>query len=344
VEKAYYYLLSESAETKLGGVGLMLGCCGAPAEWAGRREMALENIKRIRQAWEETGKPVFILACTSCMNVFERCLPEIKIVSLWEIINDCGLPDAAISRVDGRAGLHAVHIHDACGARHNSKVQDSVRSMLTDMKYQIKELKYSRDKTKCCGYGGMVFYANRDQGKEFADDRIRENMALGNEDLIVYCAMCKDLFTNRGKNTYHILDLIFAEDPELYAMKKMPGLSDRRANRAGLKKKLLRELWNDNFNGDEKAKDKTGIAELSIPQAVLDSMEEKYILREDVEDVLENSRRTGQRFFNTEDNSFLAGFRKNNSTYWVRWTEKEEDLPKMVAHIISVYSHRMTVS
>ena len=323
VEKAYHYLLSH----KSGEVGLMLGCCSAPADWAGRREMALENVEKLRCAWEESGKPVFILACTSCMNVFERYLPEIKIVSLWEIINDCGLPAVA----GGRAGGRALHIHDACGARHNNKVQDSVRNMVTDMGYQIKELMYSRDKTKCCGYGGMVFYANREQTKNFIDDRIRESK----EDLIVYCAMCKDLFANAGKRTYHILDLIFAENPEMYAMKKMPGLSDRRANRAGLKRKLLRELWNE--SADESAKDKA--QGLSIPQTILDIMEERLILLEDVEDVLEYSRRSGQRFFNTQDNSFLAGFRKKNVTYWARWTEKEDG-----AHIINVYSHRMAVS
>jgi hypothetical protein len=336
VEKAYHYLLS----AKPGGVGLMLGCCGAPADWAGRREMALENIEKIKRAWEENGKPVFILACTSCMAVFERYLPEIEIVSLWEIMNDCGLPAAAIGRADGKI----LHIHDACGARHNAKVQDSVRNMVTDMGYKIKELQYSRDKTKCCGYGGMVFYANRDQANDFVDDRILESP----EDLIAYCAMCKDLFATRGKPTYHILDLIFAEpsaearqgrgsppvDPESYALKKMPGLSDRRANRAALKKKLLRELWNE-----ESPKDKAGAAKLSIPQDVLDTMEERYILLEDIEDVLEYSRRSGQRFYNTEDSSFLAGFRKKNQTYWVRWVEKEDG-----THIISVYSHRMAVS
>jgi glutamate synthase (NADPH) small chain len=322
VEKAYHYLLSN----KSAWVGLMLGCCGAPADWAGHRELALENVERIRGAWEEAGKPVFILACTSCMSVFERYLPEINIVSLWEIINDCGLPAAAV----GRAGGRALHIHDACGARYNNKVQDSIRHMITDMGYQIKELVFSRDKTKCCGYGGMVFYANRTQTKDFVNDICEKD---SNEDLIVYCAMCKDLFANGGKRTYHILDLIFAENPEIYAMKKMPGLSDRRANRAGLKRKLLRELWNE--SADEKAIG-TG---LSIPQTVLDVMEERLILLEDVEDVLEYSRRSGQRFLNEEDNSFLAGFRKKNVTYWARWTEKEDG-----AHIINVYSHRMAIS
>ncbi len=127
------------------------------------------------------------------------------------------------------------------------------------------------------------------------------------------------------------------ENPETYAMKKMPGLSDRRANRAGLKRRLLRELWNE--SADNSAEGKAQTAGLIIPQAILNIMEERLILIEDVEDVLEYSRQSGQRFLNVEDNSFLAGFRKKNVTYWARWTEKEDG-----AHIINVYSHRMAVS
>jgi hypothetical protein len=128
--------------------------------------------------------------------------------------------------------------------------------------------------------------------------------------------------------------LIFADDPDEYAAKKMPGLSDRRANRAGLKRKLLMELWNEDINA---APD--GAAGLFIPRPVLDVMEERLILREDVMDVINSSRLSGRRFYNTEDESYLAGFRKKNVTYWVRWAEKDGG-----DHIISVYSHRMKVN
>jgi hypothetical protein len=204
-----------------------------------------------------------------------------------------------------------------------------VRQIVTDLGYEIKELKYARDRTKCCGYGGLVFYANRDQANDFADDRIKESR----EDLLVYCAMCKDLFTSRGKRAHHILDLVFAEDVEAYATARMPSLSERRANRASLKRKLLREIWNED-TGTVPA----GESKLRIPQAVLDAMEERLILLEDIEDVLAHSRLSGQRFFNPEEAAYLACLRKKSVTYWVQWAEKEDG-----DHIISVYSHRMEI-
>ena len=117
----------------------------------------------------------------------------------------------------------------------------------------------------------------------------------------------------------------------------MPGLSERRANRAGLKKKLLRELWNED-NGTAQ----TGESKLSISREVQDSMEERLILLEDIEDVLEHARASGQRFFNSEDATYLACLRKKSVTYWVRWAEKADK--EGGAHIIGAYSHRMDVN
>ena len=322
VEKTYKHLLSGIQE----GVGLMLGCCGAPADWGGRKDLMRETAERFRTIWHENGKPVFILACSSCSSVFQKYLPEVPCVSLWEIFRRYGLPEA----VRPNRG-HILNIHDACSARYNKEVQESVRNIAEDLGCEIKELKYAKNKTKCCGYGGLVYYANREQAEEFIKDRIGES----EEDLLVYCAMCKDLFVDMGKRTFHILDLIFGEDMEEVPLRKMPNLSQRHANRTDLKNKLLRELW-----GEEPEMDLTGRNELNlvIPQELWKTMEERYILFEDVEKVIRHSVASGERFFNPEDTSYLAHLRIKNVTYWVKFAEREDGI-----HVLSAYSHRMEV-
>ena len=322
VEKAYRYLLSSVKE----GVGIMLGCCGAPADWAGRKDLMRESTERFKTVWNETGKPVFILACSSCIGIFEKYLPEISYVSLWEIFQKYGLPETA---KPGRG--HILNIHDACGTRHKKEVHESVRKLASGLGYEIEELKYAKDKTKCCGYGGLVYYANREQAIDFAEDRIRESKA----DLLVYCAMCKDLFVSQGKRTFHILELIFGEDPEDAARKKMPNLSQRHANRAGLKTRLLRELWGEEPEMELMERNELNLV---IPQELWKTMEERYLLLEDIEQVIARSRISGERFFNPEDSSYLASLRIKNVTYWVRYAEKEGEI-----HVISAYSHRMEV-
>ena len=320
VEKAYKYLLLRIKE----GVGLMLGCCGAPADWAGRQDLMENSIQRIRDAWIKMDKPTFILACSSCCSIFEKYLPEIPFVSLWEIFDRYGLPETAQNGKN-----HILNVHDACSTRHNKNIQESLRNITVKLGYEIKELKYSKEKTKCCGYGGLVYFANREQAKDFVKDRVNES----DEDLLVYCAMCKDLFVEGGKRTYHILDLIFGEDLDEAALKKMPNLSQRHANRAQLKKKLLKEFWDE----DSKAQ-LFQMKNLVIPDEVWRIMDERYILREDIEKVIKHAQESGERFLNPKDGSYLTNQRIADVTYWVQYKEKDGTI-----NVETVYSHRMDV-
>lgn len=320
VEKAYGYLLSRIKE----GVGLMLGCCGAPADWAGRRDLMEQSTGKLREAWERMGKPTFILACSSCCGVFEKYMPDIPFVSLWEIFDLYGLPETA---PNGNGKV--LSIHDACATRHNAKMQESLRRIAGRLGYEIRELKYTKEKTKCCGYGGLVYFANREQAEDFVKDRIGES----EDDLLVYCAMCKDLFVEGGKRTYHILDLIFGEDLEAAARKRMPNLSQRQENRERLKRSLLRALWNEEAESEPVSMDN-----LVIPDEIWRTMEKRYILRENVEQVIRHAQETGERFFNPADSSFLASLRIENVTYWVRYREKDGTVS-----VEAVYSHRMEV-
>lgn len=320
VEKTYKYLLSVIKE----GVGLMLGCCGAPADWAGRQDLMRQSTERLKNAWLEMGKPTFVLACSSCSAVFKKYLPDVPFISLWEIFELYGLP-ATAKNGEG----HTLTIHDACATRHNSKLHESLRSVAGGLGYELKEPKYSKEKTKCCGYGGLVWYANREQSSDFAKDRISES----DGDYLVYCAMCKDLFVGCGKRTFHILDLIFGEDMEELAQKTMPNLSQRHNNRALLKKKLLRELWNE-----ETGTEPTQMKNLIIPDEIMHRMDDRYILVEDVERVIAHSQETGERFYNPEEGSFLTNLRIGDVTFWVRYIEKDG-----AVEVLSAYSHRMEV-
>ncbi|MEA4926544.1 MAG: FAD-dependent oxidoreductase [Syntrophomonadaceae bacterium] len=320
VEKTYVYLLSRIKE----GVGIMLGCCGAPADWAGRQDLMKNSMQSLSDAWAAMGKPTFILACSSCCGIFEKYLPEVPFVSLWEIFERYGLPATS---PNGRN--HILNVHDACATRHNKNIHASLRNIAFKLDYEIRELKYAQEKTKCCGYGGLVYFANREQTRDFVRDRISES----DDDMLVYCAMCKDLLVEGGKRTYHILDLIWGEDLEELALKPMPNLSQRHANRAQLKKKLLQELWHEDPETES-----TPMENLIIPEEVWRIMDERYILRENIEKVIKDSQESGERFFNPEDSSFLAHQRIAEVTYWVRYLEKDGAI-----QVVTVYSHRMEV-
>lgn len=75
-----YTLLTERLS---GGVGLMLGCCGAPADWSGRTELFQSTMGDFRREWEGMGSPELILACSTCYEVFKTHLRPASVLSLW---------------------------------------------------------------------------------------------------------------------------------------------------------------------------------------------------------------------------------------------------------------------
>ncbi|MBC3887187.1 NAD(P)-binding protein [Acetobacterium paludosum] len=320
VKSIYEYLVGHVK----GDVGIYLGCCGAPADWAGRQDLMGENIEAIKKVWEEMERPTFILACSSCIRVFEKYLPEIKVQSLWDIYAEKGLPNKDQIKIP-----QTLSIHDACGTRENSDLHESVRKIVSKLGYNIEELKYSRERTKCCGYGGLVYYANREQSDGFVAERIQESP----HDILVYCTMCKDLFVSGGKRTFHLIDLIYPKDNEDGAVKKMPTLSERHQNRSQVKRSLLKEVWNEDV--DEPAQDDY---QLVIPESVRQNMEDRYILMEDIQAVVKNAQESRKRFFNPESGDYLASLKREHVTFWVQYAQDDDKVL-----IRNVYSHRMEI-
>ena len=66
--------------------GIFLGCCGAPAYWAGDEARLRANVDETRQRWSDLGKPTLVFACATCESLFHQFLPEIPRVSLYELL------------------------------------------------------------------------------------------------------------------------------------------------------------------------------------------------------------------------------------------------------------------
>jgi Fe-S oxidoreductase len=93
--------------------GLMLGCCGAPALWAGDEARLNDNFSVIRSQWERVGKPTLVFACASCENMFDKYLHDIPRVSIYELMDKAGIRPA-----DKIEGTNVVF--DPCAARDDS--------------------------------------------------------------------------------------------------------------------------------------------------------------------------------------------------------------------------------
>lgn len=299
-----------------GGVGLMLGCCGAPAHWAARGDLFDETRAEFRAEWERLGKPPVVTACSSCYRMFVDHSPDVPVESLWTLLERVGLP--AGGTVPSRLTLH-----DPCTTRHDTALHTAVRRIAVQRGVTVAELD-GAEKTTCCGFGGLAQFVNREVTDKIVDRRIAQD----DSDYLTYCAMCRDNFARRGKHAVHILDLLYPEGDA--ALRPDPGFSNRQENRGRLKRRLLRELWRENM--DEPAND----IELVVAAEVRADLEKKLILQDDIRQVIRHAEASGEKLL--DGNRFVASHRPVRITYWVEYTVEDG---RYVVH--RAYSHRMDV-
>lgn len=314
-----------------GGVGLMLHCCGAPAAWAGREGLLEMSTAWLRENWERLGRPRLIMACTTCLATFEEQLPEGERISLWEVFRETGLPEGATGDDTVRM------LHDPCTTREMGEVREAVRDLVMQLGLKVESVHLSGLLTECCSWGGLMDAANPDMGREQALRRARRS---DREDVLAYCAMCRDQLSRSGKGVGHLLDFIFpssgdAVQPvtEYPLVRKGPDLPDRHENRARLKKDLLREIWNE-----ETAMEEWEHIELVLGPEVRDLVDDRRILVEDIRRTIHAAEAGAGRLLQPESGHFLASHAPGSVTFWVEYE------PQDGAFLVHrAWSHRMVL-
>ncbi|MBK8021117.1 MAG: FAD-dependent oxidoreductase [Chloroflexi bacterium] len=320
VEAVYAHFRDRLAQAD---VGLMLGCCGAPAKWAGDSALFERTTAHWREALKQMGDPTVILPCPSCYQTFKTTLPDVQIVSLWEALEQVGLPEGV------QPVAQRVAIHDPCSARRERPMQDSARRLAERLGCTIEELPLSREKTVCCSYGGHMWLANPEIAKKTVKRRIDESTA----DYLTYCAMCRDFFANQGKRALHLLDLVYGT-PDDCAARPNPGWSQRREHRVQLRRRFLITIWGEEM--DDAAPYES--IRLVASDEVRALLEQRLILTEDIQRVIEYAERTKRRLRSPKTGHFLAYYKPHTVTYWVEYLPQDDGYV-----VFNAYSHRMDV-
>ncbi len=297
-----------------GGVGLILGCCGAIADWAGRDEMAEQARQLLDRELARLGDPVVIAGCPSCAKELREHGAAVR--GIWELLEEIGLPEGV------RKTERPMALHDSCGARGDEKTRQSIRRLASALGVELTETPYSGDRSPCCGYGGLTAYANREVAAEMTEKCLERSDAP----YLSYCMACRDRFARQGRESRHLLELIYGTDAGA-----PPDISEKRRNRLTLKRSLLGELW-----GEESMEDKLDY-ELRYTDEARRLMDDRMILTDDVIAVLEDFRQTGEAI-RDEDGLLVARRRVGNATFWVKFSLAEGGFL-----VRRAWSHRMRV-
>jgi len=201
--------------------------------------------------------------------------------------------------------------------------------LLAHLDQPIEELALSGQITGCCGYGGLQANANPQLAAAVAVRRSAESPL----EYVTYCAMCRDSLAAQGKRILHVLDLIYPteEDP---AGRRRPGWSERRENRARLKARLLRELWNEGGGALEPWQE----VQLIIADEVKTLLDTRRILVEDIQQAIYHAEHTEEKLCHDSSGHFLAFFRPRAVTFWVEYSLRDSGF-----EVHNAYSHRMAV-
>jgi len=315
-------------ENLSGGVALLLGCCGAPAEWAGREDLFQKQIKLILETWDELGQPKAILACPTCLKLFKKYLPEVPAEMIWQVIEKVGW-QSLLPNETGKT----LALHDPCASRYDKETQDCVRRILIKLGYQIEELPLNREKTTCCSFGGLVATVN----KELAAKITAERISASPSDYVTYCVNCRDDFARLGKRTWHVLDLLFASkysSPDQDPL-SVPSYSQKRMNRQQLKRNLLKSVW-----GMEMKDEQNVYPTVIISPELEQKMDRDLILVDDVRQVLYNVEQNNKNIVLLENGHLLAHWRIGLITYWVEYRKTDK---ANCYEIVNTYSHRMQI-
>jgi hypothetical protein len=310
VLKSYAFLAGEY------DAGMFLGCCGAPAYWAGDDVRLQTGIEQTRRLWAGLGRPTLVFACATCASLFTSLLPEIPRVSLYELL--AASPDPAPTAL-----FEAAAVFDPCAARDDTGMEKAVRDLAARSGMSLEEL---AERNRCCGHGGHIRLAN----PSLYDEITQHRAEASDKPYVVYCANCKEVFASRDKECAHILDLVFGLDANVSVL----GLKQKRQNSLEVKRQLMKRIQGVDFHPEQHAWDDLT---LIIPDDLVETMDAKLITEADAKEAIWSAETSGDKFYNESDGVCLGSLIRPVITYWVKYRE----VAPRTFEVLSAYCHRM---
>lgn len=183
-------------------LALAVGCCGQPTKYLGPARFA-GRTEKLRRLLVQKGVQRVYAACPNCTRQLSEqdCA---RIIPVWETLNLIATPE----------DLHDQHgeafaLHDPRPVRQDRAQQDAVRALLKKARITVAEFPNSRGQTRCCGTIAMLRAS--DPAKSAAMRTGRLDKVPSNLPVASYCAGCVDAFSSEGRETAHLVELLFGK-------------------------------------------------------------------------------------------------------------------------------------
>lgn len=183
-------------------------CCGNPTLSVGQTSKFEMFTSVVADEIRQMDPTEIIVLCMNCYNTFARLLPNIKIRTVWEFIEEHGLPYDFKSYASRSKRIPDFTLHDPCPTRAHDHIHDAVRNVLNAMGVPIKEYEKNRQNTVCCGSGAMLSLVSPELAESHKIDRATN---APTDHILTYCQECTESLNRMDKKTTHLLDLLFGD-------------------------------------------------------------------------------------------------------------------------------------
>ena len=187
-------------------------CCGYPVMAGGKglanaADYAMHNISAITAK----GAKTVIVSCPTCYYMLTKVYPGLtgaplpfRTLHYTEYL--CSLPglsgpgDFQRPGLSGAGGETVVTYHDPCDLSRKLQITEPPRELLRGLSgVSLREMRFSRGESKCCGGGGNLEMADPSLAADIAARRIGDAVAVGAEYLLSSCQQCKRTLQNAAR-------------------------------------------------------------------------------------------------------------------------------------------------
>ncbi len=207
------------------GTGVLMRCCGSPAEAMGMADEARAARLAVAAAMERLGADELVVACPGCREALEAGDLGIRVRSTWELL--AGEPELAGSR----RGF-TVAMHDPCASRYDPVTRSAVRELVAASGAEMVEPDFSGSTTRCCGLGGRIGDVDPRLARKMARRRADELAAP----VVTYCSRCQMALGRGGAHVIHLAEFLFAANPGADFPRAASGSLRRYLNRLRVKR------------------------------------------------------------------------------------------------------------
>ncbi|MHA1577748.1 MAG: (Fe-S)-binding protein [Candidatus Thorarchaeota archaeon] len=172
-------------------------CCGNPYFVAGGFDKANELAKHNLIKLKELGVKTVVFNCPGCHHAFAHEYPRLLGKDATEGLEFLPFSEFVLRLMnEGRIKFtkkhpHIVAWHDPCELGRHQNIYNPAREVLNAIPgIQLREMKHTRNKARCCGGGGLLKGNNPLMSVRISGRRIEEAEKTGAEFLASECPSC----------------------------------------------------------------------------------------------------------------------------------------------------------